>query len=307
MSTLLTFPGQGAQRAGMLHALPDHPLVARTLDAASDVLGRDIRALDTADALASTVSVQLCLLAAGVATARVLNDAGMEADAVAGLSIGAFPAAVIAGVLDYADAVRLVALRGKLMEDAYPRGYGMTAILGLDQSALERIIASVHGARSPVYLANLNAPAQFVIAGEAAAMARVSALAMEAGAHAAKPVAIAVPSHCALLAPQAEALARAFADITPGRPKVRYFSASAARQLRDPARIVEDLAANMALPVRWHDTMQLARETGMRLAVEMPPGNVLTRLAAPEFEVAVACADTRVDSVLVLAARYADR
>ncbi|CAG2145841.1 malonate decarboxylase subunit epsilon [Cupriavidus plantarum] len=304
MSTLLTFPGQGAQRAGMLHALPDHPVVAKTLDAASEVLGRDIRMLDTAQALASTVSVQLCLLAAGVATARVLIDGGAGVDAVAGLSIGAFPAAVIAGVLRYEEAVRLVALRGKLMEDAYPHGYGMTAILGLDQSALERIVAMVHGEQTPVYLANLNAPAQFVIAGEAGAMARVGELAMAAGAQAARPVAIAVPSHCALLAPQAAALARAFADVAPARPKLRYFSASAARQLRDPARIVEDLAANMAMPVRWHDTMQLARETGMRLAVEMPPGNVLTRLAASEFEVAVACADTRIDSVLILAARY---
>ncbi|NYI02387.1 malonate decarboxylase subunit epsilon [Cupriavidus plantarum] len=304
MSTLLTFPGQGAQRAGMLHALPDHPVVAKTLDAASEVLGRDIRMLDTAQALASTVSVQLCLLAAGVATARVLIDGGAGVDAVAGLSIGAFPAAVIAGVLPYEEAVRLVALRGKLMEDAYPHGYGMTAILGLDQSALERIVAMVHGEQTPVYLANLNAPAQFVIAGEAGAMARVGELAMAAGAQAARPVAIAVPSHCALLAPQAAALARAFADVAPARPKLRYFSASAARQLRDPARIVEDLAANMAMPVRWHDTMQLARETGMRLAVEMPPGNVLTRLATSEFEVAVACADTRIDSVLILAARY---
>ncbi|CAG9181489.1 malonate decarboxylase subunit epsilon [Cupriavidus pampae] len=307
MSTLLTFPGQGAQRAGMLHVLPDHPRVARTLDEASEVLGHDILALDTAEELASTVSVQLCLLAAGVATARVLTDAGAQVDAVAGLSVGAYPAAVIAGVLDYADAVRLVALRGKLMEDAYPHGYGMTAILGLEQSALERIIAAVHGAQTPVFLANLNAPAQLVIAGEAAAMARVAALALEAGAHAAKPVAIAVPSHCALLAPQAATLARAFAEVTLRRPALRYFSASAARQLRDPARIAEDLAANMAMPVRWHDTMQLARESGMRLAVEMPPGNVLTRLATGEFEVAVACADTRMDSVLVLAARYRDQ
>ncbi|MGT2495166.1 hypothetical protein ACU4GD_44430 [Cupriavidus basilensis] len=131
----------------------------------------------------------------------------------------------------------LVALRGQLMEQAYPDGYGMTAILGMELSPLERVIAQVHGPASPVYLANLNAPAQFVIAGAAPAMARVAALALDSGAHAAKPIAISVPSHCALLDGAADTLVHAFADVRLDRPRLRYFSASAARRLRDPARI----------------------------------------------------------------------
>lgn len=307
VTTLLTFPGQGAQRPGMLHALPDHAAVRRTLDQTSTVLGEDVLALDDARRLASTVSVQLCLLAAGTAMARCLLEEGAHADAVAGLSIGAFPAAVVAGVLDYADAVRLVALRGRLMEEAYPEGHGMTAIVGLEQAALERVVAQVHDAGAPVYLANLNAPTQFVVAGALPALARVGALALEVGAHGARPVAIAVPSHCPLLAPQAEALRAAFAGVALRRPALQYFSASAARQLRDPARIGADLAGNMATPVRWHETMQLARETGVALAVEVPPGNVLTRLAAGMFDEAVACADMRRDSVMLLMARYRGR
>ncbi|MGE8365679.1 malonate decarboxylase subunit epsilon [Cupriavidus sp.] len=309
MSTLFTFPGQGAQRPGMLHALPAHPAVRAALDEASDALGRDALALDSAAELVSTVAVQLGLLIAGVAMARCLLAEGAKPDAVAGLSIGAYPAAVCAGVLDYADALRLVALRGQLMEQAYPDGYGMTAILGMELGPLERVIAQVHGPASPVYLANLNAPAQFVIAGAAPAMARVAALALDSGAHAAKPIAISVPSHCALLDGAADTLVHAFADVRLDRPRLRYFSASAARELRDPARIGADLARNLAVPVRWHETMLLARECGVRLVVEMPPGNVLTRLAAPLLSdgIAVACADTRIDSVVALTAREALR
>jgi len=307
MSTLFTFPGQGAQRPGMLHALPDHPAARATVAETSAALGEDVLALDSAAALASTVAVQLCLLTAGVATARCLLAEGARPDAVAGLSIGAYAAAVCAGVLEHADAVRLVALRARLMAQAYPRGYGMTAILGLERAPLERIVARVCAPAAPVYLANFNAPMQIVIAGAEAAMARVAELALAAGAHAAKPVAISVPSHCALLDAQAAELERAFAGVAVARPRLRYFSASAARELRDPARIAADLARNLAVPVRWHETLLLARECGMRLAVEMPPGNVLTRLAAPLLAggIAVACADTRLDSVVALCAREA--
>ena len=128
MTVLFTFPGQGAQKPGMLHTLPDHPETARTLAEATAALGRDVLALDDAAALRSTVAVQLVLLVAGVAFARVLAAEGAAPGMVAGLSIGAWPAAVVAGVLDFADAVRLVELRARLMEDAYPSGYGMTAI-----------------------------------------------------------------------------------------------------------------------------------------------------------------------------------
>ena len=305
MPTLLTFPGQGAQRPGMLHALPDHPAVARTLAEASEVLGASILLHDDAAHLASTVSVQICLLVAGVASARALLDDGAAADAVAGLSIGAYAAAVTAGVLPFADAVRLVAQRGGLMEAAYPSGYGMTAILGLEQGPLEAVVATVHRSGMPVHLANYNADTQLVIAGSDAAMARVAELALAAGARTAQRVAIAVPSHCTLLDDAAAALQRAFADVQCRRPALRYFSASAARELHDPARIAEDLARNMALPVRWHETVLLARACDMRLAVEMPPGNVLTRLCQPLFPQAVALAETRADSVRLLMAREA--
>lgn len=178
MSSFWAFPGQGAQQPGMLHGLPEHPLVTQCLAEASSVLNEDVLTLDTAAALQSTRAVQLCLLIAGVACARVLMADGNGPDMVAGLSIGAYPAAVIAGALDFSDAVRLVALRGELMQSAYPQGYGMTALIGLDQSTVESLIARIHSVESPVYLANINADNQFVIAGRDEAMAAVSTLAL---------------------------------------------------------------------------------------------------------------------------------
>jgi len=306
MPTLLTFPGQGAQRTGMLHALPDHAVVTRTLEQASDALGEDVLRHDDAGHLASTVSVQLCLLVAGVASARALLEDGPPAHGVAGLSIGAYAAAVVAGSLSFADAVRLVKLRGTLMAEAYPRGYGMTAILGIDVGQLAPLVASVNTVQTPVFIANYNADTQLVIAGSDDAMARVSELALAAGARTAQRVAIAVPSHCALLDDAAARLQSAFAEVTVKRPTLRYFSASAARELRDPVRIAEDLARNMALPVRWHETMLLARAVDFDLAVEMPPGSVLTKLCQPMFPQAVALAEMRGDSVRVLMGRAQD-
>jgi malonate decarboxylase epsilon subunit len=302
VSVLFTFPGQGAQQPDMLHALPAHPETGRTLDEASQVLGRDVLALDSEQALQSTVAVQLCLLLAGVAMARVLAAHGARPHMVAGLSIGAYPAAVVAGGLDFPDALRLVALRARLMEEAYPAGYGMTAVAGLLQGELEALISRVHSAARPVYLANLNAPRQLVIAGAEEAMAAVGTLALEAGAQKVQRLAVRVPSHCELYATQVEAMAEAFGKVALRRPQAVYISSSAARALFDPARIGQDLAANLACQVRWYDTVRHAWERGARLAVEMPSGSVLTKLTQPVFEggVALCSGGNRLDSILSL-------
>ena len=110
MSTLWAFPGQGAQQPGMLQALPDAAVVHDCLEQASATLGEDVRLLDSAEALEGTRAVQLCLLIAGVAASRLLIERGHRPEYVAGLSIGAYAAAVVAEALDFADALRLVAL-----------------------------------------------------------------------------------------------------------------------------------------------------------------------------------------------------
>jgi malonate decarboxylase epsilon subunit len=305
MSVLYTFPGQGAQRPGMLHALPGHAETRRTLEQAAGALATDPLALDSAEALRSTVAVQLCLLIAGVSMARVLAAHGARPSMVAGLSIGAYPAAVVAGVLEFEDAVRLVALRARLMEDAYPGGYGMSAITGLERQQLEPLIAQVHRPASPVYLANLNAPRQLVLSGADAALAAVGELALRHGAQRAERLAVGVPSHCPLFDEQAERMEQAFAALPLTRPRLAYISSSAARALFDARRIASDLALNMARQVLWHDSARHAWERGARVAVEMPSGSVLTRLTAPVFEsgIAISCDESRLDNLLAVMAR----
>ena len=276
MSSLLVFPGQGAQQPGMLARLP-----RETLDEASELLGEEVTQLDTAEALQSTRAVQLCLLIAGVAASRQLS---MAPDYVAGLSIGAYPAAVVAGALSFSDALHLVSLRGELMQQAYPQGYGMTAIIGLDLATVEGLLARVHSAQMPVYLANINADNQLVIAGSDAAMKAVAELAKGCGAGLTKRLAVSVPSHCPLLEAPAQRLADAFAKVPLQTPKTGYLSGSRARPLIKPEALRDDLAFNMCRIVDWRGTVQSAYERGVRLQIELPPGAVLTGLARRVFE-----------------------
>jgi len=279
VSSLFAFPGQGAQQAGMLHRLPEGSTAL--LEEASDSLGEQVLALDSQAALQSTRAVQLCLLLAGVAWARWLMQRSPAPDYVAGLSIGAYPAAVAAGALGFADAVRLVALRGELMQRAYPQGYGMTAVSGLDLASIERLLAEVGG---EVYLANLNSDNQIVIAGSDTAMAEVAAKARSRGQGVARRLAVSVPSHCRLLDSPAAELAEAFANVALRRPRITYLSGSSARPIFDPQRLRDDLAGNMARLVDWRATLRTAYERGVRLHLEIPPGSVLSGLARPVFE-----------------------
>lgn len=268
MKILFTFPGQGTQHEGMLQNLPGTELAQ-----ARDVLGAEVDTLDSSEALKHTRAVQLSLLIAGVAWARELERRGVAPDIVSGLSIGAYPAAVVAGALDFADALTLVALRGDLMEQAYPHGYGLTAIMGLTLAQVESLVAG-----SGTYIANLNAETQIVIAGPDDAMADVAKRAMAKGASKAPRLAVSVPSHCELLARPAQKLVEAFSHVTISRPRYAYLSGSTGRVLWQPERIADDLAMNMARTVRWQEAVISANEREARLAIEMPPGGILTCL-----------------------------
>ena len=276
---LFTFPGQGAQITGMLHILSKSIPCETWLDQASDALGENIMRLDTEAALKRTRAVQLCILIAGVATADYLMKQKMVPDFAGGLSIGAFPAAVTSGALDFTDALKLVSLRGELMENAYPTGYGLSAISGLIEKDVALLIDSVNHPENPVYLANYNAADQFVIAGTESAMQEVLDKAREKGATKTDRLAVAVPSHCPLLADAAQKLFDAISKVQFKRPTIAYLSGSTGRVLWQADRIADDLAFNMARPLYWANTMTAAYERGVRLAVEMPPGSVLTGLA----------------------------
>jgi malonate decarboxylase epsilon subunit len=283
MSVAFLFPGQGSQVPGMLHALPDHPAVGRTLTEASDHLHQDVRDLDSLEALGSSVPVQLALLTAGVAVARALAEEGVAAESVAGLSVGAFAAAVHCGVLCFSDAIRLVEQRARMMVSLYPTGYGLAAIVGLTEAQVTALVDRAHTTDAPVFVGNINAPRQVVIAGSDAGMARVLDAAQRSGARKAARLQVSVPSHCPLLEPVALALRGTLAGMTLAPPSLIYVSNVKARALRAAAPIAEDLASNIAHGVRWHDATTVLEELGCRLFLEMPPGRVLTALAREAF------------------------
>lgn len=279
MSIAFLFPGQGSQIPGMLHALPDHPAVTRTLDEVSEYLNTDIRELDSEEALRSSVSVQLGLLACGVAMARALTEEGIEPEAVAGLSVGAFAAAVLCGVISLSDAVRLVRLRAEMMAHLYPTGYGLAAIVGLNEMQVSRLVKEAYTERTPVYVGNLNAPRQIVIAGSDEGIRKALDAARKNGARKAEELHVSVPSHCLLLEPVAVALRKSLKEMQLQSPTSVYVGNVNARTLRTSDAIAEDLASNVAHGVRWFDSVTVLEELGCHLFIEMPPGHVLTQLA----------------------------
>jgi malonate decarboxylase epsilon subunit len=263
----------------MLHALPAHPAVTRTFEEAGDVLQRKVMELDSPEALRSTVSVQLALLVAGVAMARALSDEGVQAEAVAGLSVGAFAAAVHSGVVAFRDSLELVRQRAEMMLALYPTGYGLAAIVGLTESQVSLLVDEVSTPQAPVYVGNINAPRQIVIAGSDLGLAKVLETAKKQGARKTERLPVSVPSHCPLLEPVAAALRSMLGGMTLAAPQLIYMGNVTARPLRAPADVAEDLASNIAHGVRWHDATSVLEELGIRVFLEMPPGQVLTDLA----------------------------
>jgi malonate decarboxylase epsilon subunit len=279
MSVAIIFPGQGSQTPGMLHHLLDHPVVARTLDEISEALHSDVRTFDSEECLKSDVSVQIALLAAGVATARALIAQGLRPAAVAGLSVGAFAAAVVAGVLVLHDAVELVRLRAEQMTKLYPTGFGLSAIIGLSELQVTAIVEDVSSDQAPVFVGNITAPRQIVIGGADAAMDRVLGEARRQGASKAVRLHVSVPSHCPLLQPVADLIAQRISSLNLSAPQITYVANVNAWAMHTKEAIASDLANNIAHGVRWYDATLVLQELGCNLFLEMPPGHALSDLA----------------------------
>ena len=263
----------------MLHELVGDPAVQQTLDEISDVLRSDVRLLDSPEALTSTVSVQLALLASGVATARALQRSGVTCCAVAGLSVGAFAAAAFAETITLKDAVTLVRSRAEKMEQLYPVGYGLAAIVGLSEREVTALVGSIHTAEAPVFVGNINAPRQIVIAGSIEGMQKVLEEASRQGARKAELLHVSVPSHCPLLSSVADSLRLQLNSMQLKAPQFPYIANVTGRAVRSASAVATDLADNIAHGVRWHDATTVAEELGCNLFLEMPPGHTLTDLA----------------------------
>ncbi|MFT5063195.1 MAG: [acyl-carrier-protein] S-malonyltransferase [Gammaproteobacteria bacterium] len=285
MSLITVFPGQGSQSLGMLADLADNAVVKATFDQARDAIGIDLWAIsqDGPEAeLNKTENTQPALLAASVALWRAWLDQGGEMPiALAGHSLGEYSALVAAGAIEFADAVRLVKLRGELMQLAVPAGVGgMAAVIGMEDNLViamcDEITQNMNG--ESVSAANFNAPGQVVVAGSAAAVAQVVERGKEYGARMVKPLAVSVPSHCALMQPVAEQFADALAAVKislPSIPVIQNVDAAASTSVDE---IRSKLKAQLSDSVRWVACMNTMIGMGATRCIELGPGNVLSGL-----------------------------
>ncbi|GKW01558.1 ACP S-malonyltransferase [Pectobacterium carotovorum] len=279
----MVFPGQGSQTVGMLAELAaEYPIVTETFAQASEALGYDLWQLTQqgpAEELNKTWQTQPALLTASVAIWRVWQQQGGKTPALmSGHSLGEYSALVCAGVLDFQQAVRLVELRGKLMQEAVPEGTGaMYAIIGLDNEAIAKACEeSAQGqVVSPV---NFNSPGQVVIAGNKDAVERAGAACKAAGAKRALPLPVSVPSHCALMEPAAKKLAVALESVTFNSPVIPVVNNVDARIETTPEAIRDALVRQLHCPVRWTDCVEFMASQGIESLLEVGPGKVLTGL-----------------------------
>jgi [acyl-carrier-protein] S-malonyltransferase len=287
------FPGQGSQKVGMGRALHDADPATRALFAEADAaLGYPLSRLcfDGPEAeLTLTANAQPAILTVSVAALRLVEArTGLRPAVVAGHSLGEYSALVAAGALGFADAVRLVHLRGKFMQEAVPPGVGaMAAILGLDAAEVAAACAEAAG-DEVVSPANLNGGGQVVIAGHKGAVERACAAAKARGAKRAVPLAVSAPFHCALMQPAADKLAAELARVEVAAPSVPVVSNVEAAPNQDPARVRELLARQVTAPVRWEESVQRLVAMGVTRAIELGAGNVLgglVRRIAPALTV----------------------
>lgn len=279
----VVFPGQGSQTLGMLADLAAaHPVVEETFAEASSALGYDLWQLvqqGPAEELNKTWQTQPALLAASVAIWRVWQQQnGTQPVLMAGHSLGEYSALVCAGVLDFKQAISLVELRGKLMQEAVPAGTGaMYAIIGLDNDAIAKACEeSAQGqVVSPV---NFNSPGQVVIAGNKEAVERAGAACKAAGAKRALPLPVSVPSHCALMKPAADKLAVALENVTFSAPQYSVVNNVDVKIETSPEAIRSALVRQLYSPVRWTESVEFMAAQGVEQLLEVGPGKVLTGL-----------------------------
>jgi len=283
MKFALVFPGQGSQSLGMMQAYGDNAIIRQTFDQASAALGRDLWQLaesGPAEALNQTVNTQPLMLTAAIAVYRLwCAGDGPQPAMVAGHSLGEYSALVAAGALDFVDAVPLVELRAKAMQEAVPKGVGaMAAILGLDAAGVEAACAE-SALGEVVEAVNFNAPEQIVIAGAAAAVERAAAACKARGAKRAVLLPVSAPFHCSLMRPAAEKLQSRLAEVKFTAPTIPLVNNVDAICLTDPQAIKEALVRQAAAPVRWVAGMQFMAAAGVSHVYECGPGRVLSGLA----------------------------
>ncbi len=277
------FPGQGSQAVGMGKELFDNFSAAREVfQQADDALGFSLSEMcfsgDEAD-LQLTANTQPAILTVSVAAFRALvSEGGSKPDLVAGHSLGEYSALVVAGVLNFADAVKTVRKRGIYMQEAVPVGVGaMAAILGLDAASVEAGCAEAAEGQicSP---ANINSPAQVVIAGDTDAVERACEILKAKGAKRAIRLNVSAPFHCALMMPARERLKADLEALEYGSFAFPVVHNVDADLNSDPSQVADRLTRQVSSPVRWLQSVEQIKASGVTTFVEIGPGKVLTGL-----------------------------
>ena len=284
-SLALVFPGQGSQKVGMMgDAYESFKSVRDTFEEAATVVDYDMWATiedGPQEALNLTETTQPVLLTCSVALWRAWQEqGGVMPGIMAGHSLGEFSALVCAGALSFTDAVALVRRRGEFMQTAVPVGVGaMAVVLGLDDSAINEICATLTRDGASVSPVNYNSPGQVVIAGHSAAVEAACAALKKAGATRTLPLPVSAPFHTSLMKPAGEQLAQAIADIAIAVPSIPVVHNVNAQIQNDPEKIRSLLVEQIYSPVLWTGCMRFMINRGTTRLVECGPGKVLSGLA----------------------------
>ena len=269
------FPGQGAQVVGMGKDFYDQFEVSKKIfDLASEASGLDVPKLcfTENEELNITEYTQTALLATEIAILKVVLEKGIKPDYAAGLSLGEYGAVSTAGAIEDKDLFSLIRKRGIYMQEAYPVGGAMMAVLGLEADTIAKICEETEGI---VSIANDNCPGQIVITGEEAAVLKAGEKLTEAGAKRCIQLKVSGPFHSALLKNAADQLRDELKNVEIKDIKVPYISNVNAEVIEDKSLIKELLANQVCSQVRFRETILLLKELGVTTFVEIGPGKTL--------------------------------
>lgn len=287
MKAAFLYTGQGFQYKHMLRELPDCESTRRILKEAQEILNCDIRELDTEEGIRSNENTQICIFLCERIWSELVRER-WDCQIVSGHSIGSFSAAVEAGTLDFEQALRLVRIRGRHMEQLFPEGYGMMAVEGMTEGLMHQVLKGFMAQESggAVFLAAVNGRTQCVISGDSPSLNRLKVYIHKDYPAKIHLLSVKVPSHSPLMEPVEEKLAESCQKIYWKKAGLPYLSNSRGRRVWDSQQIKEDLIQGVSHTVRWYDGISLMKELGVERFIEIGPARVLTEIGrknAPEL------------------------